>query len=235
MPMESKKSLRARAERVNGKLAELYPEAQCALNFRSPFELLVATILSAQCTDARVNMVTPALFARYPVAEVMAEAPLSDLEEMIRTTGFFRNKAKSLKGMSAAVVRDHNGVVPETMQELEKLPGVGRKTANVVLGNCFGVPGLTVDTHMTRVNQRLGFTKNTDAVKIERDLMQIIPEADWTNYSHRIIMHGRQTCVARKPKCETCTVTEDCLYFQKNVRSGGGKISNRSIRTREKK
>lgn len=233
MPVESKKNLRQRALRINDKLGQVYPGAECALHFRDPFELLVATILSAQCTDERVNMVTPALFKRYPDAVTMAEAPLSDLEEMIRTTGFFRNKAKSLKGMAEAVASQYGGEVPRTMEQLRELPGVGRKTANVVLGNCFDVPGLTVDTHMTRVNQRLGLTKHTDAEKIERDLMVLIPQQEWTLYSHRIILHGRQICVARKPKCDICPVTEECVYFHKVVKPG--KVAKPAARKLKKK
>jgi len=213
MPRESKAKMRERAGRVNAVLAEVYSDAKCALDFRNPYELLVATILSAQCTDERVNLVTPALFERYPDAATLAVAVPEELESMIHSTGFFRNKTKSLLGMAAAVVERYGGVIPQTMEELRELPGVGRKTANVVLGNCFGVPGLTVDTHMTRVNQRLGFTKNTDAEKIERDLMEIIPQPEWTLYSHRIIFHGRAICVARKPKCPICPVAEECVYF----------------------
>lgn len=218
MPVESKKNRRERAQRINEILGTVYPGAECALHFRNAFELLAATILSAQCTDERVNMVTPALFDRFPDAPTMAEASLADLEELVKTTGFFRNKSKSLKGMAEALVRDFGGEVPKTMEELRTLPGVGRKTANVVLGNCFGVPGLTVDTHMTRVNLRLGLTKNSDPEKIERDLMDLIPQPEWTLYSHRIISHGRQVCVARKPRCEICPVTELCVYYQKVVK-----------------
>lgn len=218
MAVESKKARRERAQRINETLARAYPDAKCALNFRSPFELLVATILSAQCTDERVNMVTPALFKRYPDAKAMAGASQEELEEMVRTTGFFRNKAKSLRGMAAALVEKYGGKVPRTMEELRPLPGVGRKTANVVLGNCFDVPGLTVDTHMSRVNQRLGLTKNTDPEKIERDLMELIPQPEWTLYSHRVILHGRQICVARKPRCEVCPVRDDCDYYKALVK-----------------
>jgi endonuclease-3 len=218
MAQESKTKRRARAEEINRILAETYTDAKCALDFRNPFELLTATILSAQCTDERVNQVTPALFERYPDPQSMAAAPLEDLEEMIRSTGFFRNKSKSLKGMSTAVAEQYGGEVPRTMEELRELPGVGRKTANVVLGNCFGVPGLTVDTHMTRVNLRLGLTKNTDPEKIERDLMELIPQPEWTLYSHRIILHGRAICVARKPKCSICPVADLCMYYQKVVK-----------------
>jgi endonuclease-3 len=219
MPAESKKAKRERAARINSILAETYPDAKCALNFRNPFQLLVATILSAQCTDERVNMVTPTLFKHFPDAATMAEADQEELEQLIRTTGFFRNKAKSLRGMSQALVRDYKGKVPRTMEQLRPLPGVGRKTANVVLGNSFDVPGLTVDTHMSRVNQRLGLTRNTDPEKIERDLMELIPQPEWTLYSHRIIHHGRQICIARKPKCEICPLRELCEYYQKLTKS----------------
>lgn len=232
MAVESKTNLRARALRIYEVLGERYPDAKCALDFRTPFELLVATILSAQCTDERVNKVTPALFDRYPDAETTAVAPLSDLEELVRTTGFYRNKARSIKGMAEALVREHGGEVPRTLEELTRLPGVGRKTANVVLGNCFGVPGLTVDTHMIRLNQRLGLTRNSDPEKIERDLMKILPEETWTLFSHRIILHGRQVCVARKPKCEICTVTDDCQFYQKYVKTG--KAAPRKYLTKKK-
>lgn len=222
MAVESKAKKRARAEHINAILARTYPGATCALHFRSPFELLAATILSAQCTDERVNMVTPALFEAYPNAPAMAEAPQEHLEELIHTTGFFRNKAKSLKGMATGVTVQHGGEVPRTMEELRELPGVGRKTANVVLGNCFGVPGLTVDTHMIRVNQRLGLTRNTDPEKIERDLMVIVSQPEWTLYSHRIILHGRAICVARKPKCNICPVADLCVYYQKIMKKHAG-------------
>lgn len=220
MAPESKAKKRLRAAEVNAILAETYPGAQCALDFRNPFELLVATILSAQCTDERVNQVTPTLFENYPTPEAMAQAPEEHLQELIRSTGFFRNKAKSIKGMATAVTDHHGGQVPGTMEELCELPGVGRKTANVVLGNCFDVPSLPVDTHMIRVNGRLGFTKSTDPIKIERDLMDIVPQAEWTMYSHRIILHGRAICVARKPKCTICPVSHLCPYFQKVVKKG---------------
>lgn len=196
-------------------LARVYPDAACALRFRNPFELLAATILSAQCTDERVNMVTPALFRKYPDAHRLAAAHLEDVEALIQSTGFFRNKARSLVGMARTICEHHGGEVPRTLDELVKLPGVGRKTANVVLGNCFGVPGLTVDTHMQRVNQRLGLTRHTDPEKIERDLMALIPEEQWTIYSHRVIDHGRQVCHARKPQCGVCPLAAWCAHFQK--------------------
>ena len=219
MAAESRKARRERAGRIYRVLGETYPDAHCALDFTTPFELLAATILSAQCTDVRVNMVTPALFKRYPTAEAMANANPEELEELIRTTGFYRNKAKSLMGMSQALVRDFNGDVPRTMEELRPLPGVGRKTANVVLGNCFGVPGLTVDTHMIRVNGLLGLTRNTDPEKIEKDLMDLLPPEHWTLYSHRIITHGRQVCIARRPQCDVCTISQECDYFRKQSRA----------------
>jgi len=188
-----------------------YSNAHCALDFKTPFQLLIATILSAQCTDKRVNMVTPALFKRYPTPAALAVARPEELEEMIKSTGFFRNKAKSLIGMSTAIAERHDGRVPGTMDALVKLPGVGRKTANVVLGNAFETnEGVVVDTHVTRLSQRLGLTKNTDAVKIEQDLMKLFPREQWTMLSHLLIEHGRQICEARRPKCEACFLNDIC-------------------------
>jgi endonuclease-3 len=202
--------LKERAEQVVKHLAVLYPDAECALVHKNPYELLVATILSAQCTDVRVNMVTPALFERYPDARAMAQADVGELEKMIQSTGFFRNKARNILAACQAIVAEHGGEVPDTMEELFKLPGVGRKTANVVLGNAFGVPGITVDTHVQRLSRRLGLTKETDAVKIEHDLMELIPQEGWTMFSHRMIFHGRRVCFARKPNCAECTLKEVC-------------------------
>ena len=210
MKRESKQATKARAGEVLAELAKLYPDAHCALNYETPLQLLVATILSAQCTDVRVNLVTPALFARYPDAQAFADADIAELETMIQSTGFFRNKAKNIQGCCQALVRDHGGEVPGSMEALVPLPGVGRKTANVVLGNAFGVPGITVDTHVGRLSNRLGFTKNTDAVKIESDLMELVPEKDWTIFSHRTIFHGRQVCHSRKPMCDACTLANLC-------------------------
>ncbi len=211
------------AERIGPILAALYktyPDAECALNHHNPLELLVATILSAQCTDARVNMVTPALFKKYPTADAYAAAKPSVLENEIKSTGFFRNKTKSIQGMATAVAEQHGGKVPETMEELTKLPGVGRKTANVILGTAFGKnEGVVVDTHVARVSQRLGLTKHTDPVKIEQDLMKLVPREQWTKYSHTIIHHGRQICQALKPKCEICPVLALCPFGQKTVRA----------------
>jgi len=175
----------------------------------------VATILSAQCTDVRVNMVTPALFARYPTPADLAKAEPAELEEMIRSTGFFRNKTKSLLGMARALVERHGGVVPRTMDELKVLPGVGRKTANVVLGNAFGIDeGIVVDTHVTRLSRLLGLTRETDAVKIEQDLIAVVPRSDWTIVSHLLIFHGRQVCIARRPRCGECVLNDICPSAQ---------------------
>jgi endonuclease-3 len=196
---------------IYDRLAEHYPDARCALVHESPFQLLVATILSAQCTDKRVNMVTPALFARYPTPAAMAAANPEELEEMIKSTGFFRNKAKSLIGMATAVADLHGGSVPDEMDTLVALPGVGRKTANVVLGNAYDKnEGIVVDTHVGRVSERLGLTKQTDAVKIERDLVKLFPRERWTMLSHLLIEHGRQICDARRPKCEICFLNDLC-------------------------
>jgi endonuclease III len=200
-----------RAREVYDRLIAHYPDAHCALDFKSPFQLLVATILSAQCTDKRVNMVTPALFKRYRTAAALAVAKPEELEEMIKSTGFFRNKTKSLLGMSNAVGERHAGKVPDTMEELVKLPGVGRKTANVVLGNAYDKnEGVVVDTHVGRVSKRLGLTRQTDPVKVERDLMALFPNDRWTMLSHLLIEHGRRICEARRPKCESCFLSDIC-------------------------
>jgi endonuclease-3 len=200
-----------RAKLVLRRLKRRYPDARCALDHRNAYELLSATILSAQCTDARVNLVTPALFARYPGPAALARARAEDVEEIIRSTGFFRNKTRSLIGMAQAVVADHGGEIPRTMDELRVLPGVGRKTANVVLGNAYGInEGITVDTHVARVSARLGLTAETDPVRIERDLMPLFPRKDWALVSHLLIFHGRQTCVARRPRCGECPLADLC-------------------------
>jgi endonuclease-3 len=196
---------------IYDRLAEHYPDAHCALDFTSPFQLVIATILSAQCTDKRVNMVTPALFKRYPTPAALAAANPEELEDLIKSTGFFRNKTKSLLGMAAAVAEQHDGRVPDTMDALVTLPGVGRKTANVVLGNAFNKnEGVVVDTHVSRVTQRLGLTKHTDPVKIEQDLVGLFPRDRWTMLSHLLIEHGRQICDARRPKCEECFLSDRC-------------------------
>jgi endonuclease III len=204
-------ALVAHAAEVYDRLAKEYPDAHCELDFRTPLELLCATILSAQCTDKRVNMVTPTLFARYPSASALSEAKPEELEEIIRSTGFFRNKTKSLLGMSAAIVERHDGDVPATMEALVRLPGVGRKTANVVLGNAFGKDeGIVVDTHVTRLSERLGFTKEVDAVKIEEALIALFPRERWTMLSHLLIFHGRRICDARTPRCDACVLNDIC-------------------------
>lgn len=202
-----------RAPEIYRRLEAEYPDAQCALDHRNPYELLVATILSAQCTDRRVNMVTPALFAKYPDAAAMAVADPEDVQEMIKSTGFFRNKSKSLLGMATAVVERHGAEIPKTMEELVKLPGVGRKTANVVLGNAFGLDeGVVVDTHVSRLSNRLTLSRETDPVRIEQDLMSLFPRPHWTMLSHLLISHGRVICDARNPRCERCVVNDLCPF-----------------------
>jgi endonuclease-3 len=200
-----------RAAEILARLRAAYPDATCALDHRDAYQLIVATILSAQCTDARVNLVTPALFARYPNARALARADQAELEEMIKSTGFFRNKAKSLIGMARALVADHGGEVPRTMERLRGLPGVGRKTANVVLGNAFGInEGITVDTHVARLARLLGLTRHDDPEKIERALMPLFPREDWALLSHLLIFHGRQVCIARRPQCGRCVLADIC-------------------------
>jgi endonuclease-3 len=202
---------KAQASRVVRRLKADYPAATCALENETPFELLVATILSAQCTDVRVNMVTPDLFRRWPTAREMAGAPVKQLEKVIQSTGFFRNKAKNIKAASQAIVEQHGGEVPRDMDQMVALPGVGRKTANVVLGTAFGMAtGVVVDTHVTRVSRRLGLTEHADPIKIEQDLMQLLPKSEWVDFAHRMIHHGRQICVARKPKCPLCSMKAFC-------------------------
>ena len=195
---------------ILNRLKKAFPEPECALEHDHPLHLLVATILSAQCTDKRVNLVTPALFARYPTAADYAGADSAELEDWIRSTGFFRNKAKSILGLGKALVARHDGEVPDTMEELFALPGVGRKTANVVLGTWFGKPAIPVDTHVTRLSNRLGLTKLTDPVKIEYALQELTPKKDWTFLSHALIWHGRRVCQARRPDCDACTFRSFC-------------------------
>jgi endonuclease-3 len=208
---ESRATRAERAAEILRRLKREYPGARCALEHADAYQLLVATILSAQCTDARVNLVTPAFFARYPSPEALARADQSEVEEMIRPTGFFRNKTRSLIGMAQALVADHRGEVPRTMEQLRVLPGVGRKTANVILGNAFGInEGVTVDTHVTRLTRLLGLTRHSDPVKIEQDLMLLFPRADWALLSHLLIFHGRQVCIARRPRCPACVLADLC-------------------------
>ncbi|MCU0291247.1 MAG: endonuclease III [Thermoanaerobaculaceae bacterium] len=204
-------SLQVHAVAIDAALTAAYPDATCELSHRSPYELLVATILSAQCTDVRVNLVTPALFARFPDAPALAGADPTELEELVKSTGFFRNKAKSLLGMARAVVERHGGQIPADMAALTALPGVGRKTANVVLGTAFGLAtGVVVDTHVARLSARLGLTRHDDPEKIERDLMALVPETSWVALSHRLILHGRRVCAARKPACDRCPLAPLC-------------------------
>ncbi len=205
----------ARAPEILARLKQEYPDAHCALDHADAYQLLVATILSAQCTDARVNLVTPALFAAYPGPAALARARQSDVERLVQSTGFFRNKARNLIAMAQAVMADHGGAIPRTMAELHALPGVGRKTANVVLGNAFGISeGVTVDTHVTRISGLLRLTRQVEPVKIEQDLMQLVPQADWTLVSHLLILHGRAVCIARRPRCQSCVLRELCPSSQ---------------------
>jgi endonuclease III len=211
MPRERKADRIQRADEIYRILERTYPDAHCALDHRNAFELTVATILSAQCTDARVNQVTPELFEAFPDAESLAGARIEEVERIIHSTGFYRNKARNLVGMAGAVVERHGGAIPETLAELVKLPGVGRKTANVVLGNAFGIDeGIVVDTHVKRLANRLGWTGQTDPVKVEEELVRLVPRERWTMLSHLLIFHGRQVCSARKPRCGACPVAHLC-------------------------
>ncbi|MCF6466809.1 endonuclease III [Nonomuraea sp. MG754425] len=210
---ETQLALVRRARRMNRILAETYPDAHCELDFGNPLELLVATILSAQCTDKRVNMVTPVLFAKYPAVEDYAAADRSEMEEIIRSTGFFRAKTNSIIGMAQAICERYRGEVPGRLKDLVTLPGVGRKTANVVLGNAFGVPGLTVDTHFQRLVRRFGWTEETDPVKIEHVVGDLLPKREWTIFSHRVIWHGRRICHARRPACGVCPLAALCPSY----------------------
>jgi endonuclease-3 len=206
-------ALTRRARRTARELAVLHPDAHCELDFTTPLELTVATVLSAQCTDRRVNEVTPALFRRYPAAADYAAADRDELEALIRPTGFFRAKASSLIGLGAALVERHGGEVPSRLDQLVALPGVGRKTANVVLGNAFGVPGLTVDTHFGRLVRRFGWTEHDDPVKVEAAVADLLPASEWTMFSHRVIFHGRRVCHARTPACGACGVASLCPSY----------------------
>ena len=210
-PRESTKTRTARAGEIYDILLGEYPDAKCALDHGSPFELAVATILSAQCTDVRVNMVTPELFRRYPAPEALSEALPGELEEVIRSTGFFRNKTRNLIGMATALLEEHGGDLPRNMKELSALPGIGRKTANVILGNAFGIDeGVVVDTHVKRLSRRMGFTAAATPEKIEKDLMALFPRRVWTMLAHLLIWHGRQVCNARRPRCNQCAVSHRC-------------------------
>jgi endonuclease III len=197
-------------------LNELYPDAKCSLDFHDPLQLMVATILSAQCTDERVNKVTPALFDKYRSARAFAEVPIEQLEQDIKSTGFYHNKALAIKESSKILANRFEGRVPPDLETLVELPGIGRKTANVILGNAFGIPGITVDTHVARVSARLGLTREKDREKIERDLMALLPRDKWIKFSHQLIQHGRRICIARKPKCSICPLRPHCDYGMRN-------------------
>ncbi|QOV89967.1 endonuclease III [Humisphaera borealis] len=227
---------RGRVEAILPILKSLYPDATCRLDHSSPLELLVATILSAQCTDDRVNIVTRTLFKKYRTAADYARVSQEELEKDIQTTGFFRNKARSIRGMAAALISDHGGKVPDTMEQLTPLPGVGRKTANVVLGNAFGKNvGVTVDTHVTRLSNRLGLTDHEeDAVKIEQDLIKIVPQEDWALWSHLLIFHGRKVCMARNPLCSQCPLLSHCPSGPKIIKDKARTEAARSVAKRKK-
>jgi endonuclease III len=211
MPRENAAARAARTAKIIAGLKRTYPDAHCELNFRNPLELLVATILSAQCTDKRVNIVTTDLFAKYRTAADYADAPPADIEQAVKTTGFFRNKAKNIQSCCRRLVERHGGEVPRTMEELHALDGVGRKTANVVLGNAFGINvGVVVDTHVGRLAKRLGLTRHDDPVKVEQDLMKLVPQPEWTLFSHWLVWHGRRRCSARKPDCAHCEIAALC-------------------------
>jgi endonuclease-3 len=211
MPVETAAQKKARAGKIIAALRQTYPDAHCELNYSNPLELLIATILSAQCTDKRVNLVTAELFKKYRTAADYADAPTTDLEQAIKSAGFYRSKAKSIRACGREIVELHRGQVPRTMEELTHLRGVGRKTANVVLGNAFAIEcGVVVDTHVTRLSQRLGLARQKDPVKIERELMELIPRKQWTLFSHWLIWHGRRRCFARKPDCPGCEIRKYC-------------------------
>jgi endonuclease-3 len=210
MAKESKEALKGRTKKIFERLRKEYPDAKCALNFSTPFELLVATILSAQCTDVKVNQVTASLFREADSPRAFAEMPLEALQAKVRPTGFFRNKAKSIQAMSRMLLSDFGGQVPRDMDALVRLPGVARKTANVVREAAFGLPGIITDTHVIRLAQRLGLTREKDPVKIERDLQALVPEKDWGRFSHTIVFHGRRVCEAKKPRCDACRASDLC-------------------------
>jgi endonuclease-3 len=216
------KTAKARIAGIVKGLKEAYPDAECALSHKNPLQLLVATILSAQCTDIRVNQVTPTLFRQYPSAREFADASQSDLEKMIHSTGFFRNKAKNIKAACQKIINDFQGRIPNTMDELLSLPGVARKTANVVLGTAYGIPaGVVVDTHVFRIAHRLGLTRAKTPEKVELDLMKLLPHEEWINFSHRLIHHGRRVCMARNPQCPSCTLAELCPKLGVNSKTAG--------------
>ncbi len=211
MPNQRRASKKQRALEVLLRLKRLYPEAPCSLDFANPLQLMIATMLAAQCTDERVNLVTPALFAAYPDVYAFAEADIADLEQLVKSTGFYRNKAKNIRAACQRIITEYNGAVPARMEDLVTLPGVARKTANVVLAHGFGINGgVTVDTHVKRITNLLGLTQHADPVKIERDLMKLLPQPDWENWSIRLVYHGRAVCNARNPKCDRCDLADLC-------------------------
>jgi endonuclease-3 len=216
--MKKQEDLKKRIKEIIKALSKEIPDSRIALKFSNPLELLIATILSAQCTDVKVNQVTVDLFKKYRLVKDYAESNLEKLEEEIRPTGFYRNKAKSIQKCCQELVKRFGGKIPNTLEELITLPGVGRKTANVILGNTFGIPGIVVDTHVQRVSQRIGLTKNNDPTKIEFDLMEIVPKEEWTHFSNLLVWHGRRTCTAKKPLCETCSIRKECNYGSKMKR-----------------
>lgn len=219
---KAKSKIEERIPKILRLLARTYPDAQCALVHENPFQLLIATILSAQCTDVRVNVVTRSLFAKYPTVEALAQAEPEVIEEEVRSTGFFRAKTKSILGAARRIVSDFGGRVPRTMEQLTQLPGVARKTANVVLGTGFGIPsGVVVDTHVARIAQRLGLSKHKDPTKIERDLMRVVPRKSWIEFGHQVIFHGRRTCLARTPQCGSCALFDVCEYPQRGQIAAG--------------
>lgn len=202
--------MKDRAEEISKEFDKLYPDAVCSLDYKDPMQLMISTILAAQCTDARVNIVTETLFNKYVTVEDFANADLEELEQDIRSTGFYHNKAKNIINACSMLISEFGGKVPPNMEDMLKLPGVGRKTANLVLGDCFGIPGVVVDTHAARLSKRIGFTRHNDPEKIEYDLMRILPKEKWTGFCHQLVYHGRAVCIARKPQCEVCAINSFC-------------------------
>jgi endonuclease-3 len=217
--MRDTEALKKKAKKVSKILFETYPEATCSLDYKEPLQLLIATILAAQCTDLRVNIVTKDLFKKYETVYDFARANPEELEQDIKSTGFYRNKAKNIIACCQKLIKEHGGEVPGNIDDLVALPGVGRKTANVILSNIFDVPGVIVDTHCIRLSNRIGFTENDDPVKIEKDLMEIIPKKDWAKFSNNLVYHGRAICDARKPRCEICPISKHCVFFNNMVKS----------------
>ena len=213
--MRDIEALKKKVKKVSKLLFETYPEAICSLDYQEPLQLLIATILAAQCTDLRVNIVTKGLFEKYKTVYDFASANPEELEQDIKSTGFYRNKAKNIIACCQKLIKEHGGMVPDNMDDLVTLPGVGRKTANVILSNIYGIPGVIVDTHCIRLSNRIGLTENEDPVKIEKDLMEIIPRRDWSKFSNNLVYHGRAICDARKPKCDICPISKECNYYNK--------------------